>query len=98
MGIIIKHKKHYLTKLPLWITVVIFIGLSPILMGIMGSWFVELTTGEPCDAGNCFWMVLPWFAIYSIPAAVLGLIFLLVIVLVDSILLKKKNMCHQNTP
>jgi hypothetical protein len=92
LGIIINHKKDYLTRLPLWLIGLVFIGLSPIMIGLLGAWITEITTGQPCHEGNCMWMALPWMAMLSIPIGGIGLIIFLIITLIDSIsLLKRKN-------
>ena len=94
LGIIIKHRKHYLTRLTLWLIVIVFIGLSPILIGFLGAWITELSTGEPCHEGNCNWMVLPWMGMITIPISGLGLLLFLIIILIDSISLKKQQHKH----
>jgi hypothetical protein len=91
LGIIIKHKKHYLTRLPLWFFVIVFIGLSPIIIGMLGAWISEATTGEPCHEGNCSWMVLPWFGFISIPLGALGLFFYFAIIVYDSVQLSRNK-------
>lgn len=92
MGVIINHKKHYSTRLPLWLIGIVFVGLSPIIIGLLGAWITEITTGQACHEGNCMWMTLPWLAMLSIPIGGIGLIIFSIIILIDSIsLIKRKN-------
>ena len=95
MGIIINHKKHYLTRLPLWLIGIVFVGLSPIIIGLLGASITERTTGQPCHEGNCIWMILPWLGMLSIPIGVIGLIIFSIIVLNDSISLNKRKTTPQ---
>jgi chromate transport protein ChrA len=74
---------------------VVLVGLSPVIIGLVGVWITEITTGQTCHEGNCTWMALPWFATISIPMGGIGLIILLIITLVDSISLLKRK--HHNT-
>jgi len=98
LGIIINHKKHYLTRLPLWLIFIVFIGLSPIIIGLLGAWVTEIITRQPCHEGNCVWMALPWMIMLSIPIAGFGLIIFLIIILIDSISLTKKKNDTTTTP
>ncbi|MCX2745454.1 hypothetical protein OO013_16360 [Mangrovivirga sp. M17] len=91
MPVIIKQKKHYLTRLPLWLALVIFIGLSPFIIGFIGAWITEATTNQPCHEGNCEWMVIPWFGFISLPLGAFGLLVLFIISVSDSIALYSKN-------
>ncbi len=87
---IIKRKRHFFTVFPVWFIAIIFLGLSPYLLGILGSYLTELSTGEPCHEGNCGWMVLPFFTFITLPMGILGLLVFLAIVLQDSIELLNK--------
>lgn len=88
MAKIIKKKRQYITRFPVWFFAIIFFALSPYLIGILGSYLTELWTGEPCNESNCGWMVLPFFTFITLPMGVLGLLVFLVIVLQDSLELK----------
>ena len=90
MGLIIKNKKHYLTRLPIWLLIIIVIGLSPIIVDLVGAGIFERFTGEVCNEGNCFWGALPWLMFYSVPFAIIPLLIYLVIIIVDSFQLLKK--------
>ena len=85
MGIILKRKKHYLTRLPLWLAIMVFVAFSPVLIGFGGAWLSELLTGRPCNGNNCFWMILPWSVVISMPIGGLGFLILGIIFVVDSI-------------
>jgi len=50
-----------------WVVLIIFIGLSPWIIGVAGSWLTEWLTGQPCHKVNCGWMVLPWFTFLTLP-------------------------------
>ncbi len=95
MGLIIKNKKHYLTRIPLGILVCITIGLSPVIIGFIGKWVSVNIFGIPCRGGNCAWDVLHWFALFTIPAGVIAFIIFLVIILTDMISLTN-NKRHAN--
>lgn len=92
MGFIIRSKKHYLTRFPLFLLFIIFIGLSPFIIGFTGAYLTELFTGEPCHEGNCFWMVLPWFGIFiTLPLGGILLLVYFIIILIDTIKLMMQN-------
>jgi hypothetical protein len=88
---IIKRKRHYLTRFPIWFVAILFFALSPYLIGVLGSWLTELSTGQPCHEGNCGWMVLPFFTFITLPMGALGLLIFLVIVLQDSLEIWSKS-------
>ena len=90
MGTIIQNNKHYLTRLPLCILVILLVGLGPVIVGMGGAWMSEMITGEPCHEGNCSWGALPWLALITMPVAGLGFLVLFVLVARDSLLLMKK--------
>lgn len=92
MGIILKTKKHYLTRFSLWLGVIIFLALSPFIIGFIGAYLSELITNEPCHEGNCFWGVIPWLGIFiTLPIGGIGLIIYLVIIIIDSIKLMRNG-------
>lgn len=91
MGIIIKRKKHLLTRFPLWLLVIAFLSFSPLIIGLIGAWYSEWSTGQPCNESNCSWMVLPWLTLISMPLGGLILLAYLIIVLMDSIDLYRKK-------
>ena len=88
MGLIINKRKHLYTRLPIGLLSIIFLALAPIIIGLIGSWITEYTTGKPCHEGNCGWMALPWLSLVTLPAGALGLIGFIVIVVIDSTKLK----------
>ncbi|MBD0404527.1 hypothetical protein [Flammeovirga sp. EKP202] len=92
MGIIIKTKKDYFRRLPLFLFAVIAGGLSPFLVGISGALLTEAITGQDCHEGNCGWMVLPWACMITIPISAIVFIVLSIIVVIDSISLFKKEL------
>ena len=89
MAIIIKKSRHFYTRLPLGLLILIFIALSPIIIGMIGATFIEWSTGNPCHEGNCVWGALGWFAFITIPFG--GLLFLIFIVIIvrDAYLLNR---------
>lgn len=91
MGLIIKNKRHYLTRLPLWLAIIVLIGFSPTLIGVFGAWVFKLKTGQPCHVGGCEWLTLSWLTIITLPIAGLLLLIFLIIVLIDSINLSKSK-------
>jgi hypothetical protein len=95
MGLIIKTKKHYLSKLPLFFLAILLFSFLPILIGMSGAWVTELVTGSSCHEGNCFWMALPWLEILTLPIGVLILIIFIVVILIDTFTLFKSNKKHE---
>ncbi len=92
MGIILKNKKHYLTRFPLWLSVIIFLAFFPFIIGFIGAYLSELITNEPCHEGNCFWGVISWLGIFiTLPIGGIGLIIYLIIIIIDSIKLMKNG-------
>ncbi|MCH4551189.1 hypothetical protein [Aestuariibaculum lutulentum] len=91
MPLIIKRKKHLLTRVPFLTFLIVFIGLAPVIIGLIGAWITELNTGEPCHEGNCSWMMLPWLGMFTIPVGFLLFIVFFVIVLIDTIALYNNN-------
>ena len=91
MGIIINHKSHYYKRLPFWILGIIFLSLSPFIIGLSAAWLTEQLTGESCHEGNCVWGVIPWFGLYTLPIGVIGFLIFIVIIIIDSIRLSNKN-------
>lgn len=92
MAIIIKRKKHYLTRLPLHIFIISFIAFLPVIIGVGGAWITELTTGKSCNEGNCIWMVLPWFTLFTFPIGGIAFLIYIIIVIRDTVkLVLKRN-------
>ncbi len=91
MGLIIKNKRHLRTRLIPWLLVIVFLAISPILIGVLGAWITELNTGETCHEGNCSWMVLPWFGMITIPIGGIILIIYIIIVIIDAVKLDQQR-------
>lgn len=91
MGPIIKEKKHYLTRLPIWLVIIVLIGFSPTIIGLLGAWITKLKTGQPCHGGGCEWLTLSWLTIITLPIAGLLLLVFLIIILIDSLNLSKSK-------
>lgn len=90
MGIIIKKAKHYYTRFPIILISLIFLGILPFIVGFIGTWITEASTGESCNEGNCYWAVIPWVGIFvTFPISGILIIILFVIVLVDSVKMKR---------
>ena len=90
MGLIIKDKKHYVTRFPLWLLLIVFIGFSPLIIGLIGEGLTELFTGKSCNESNCFWGALPWLMFYTVPIGLISFFIFLIIIVVDSISLLQK--------
>jgi len=91
-GVIITERKHLLTRLPLAIILIMIFALSPLLIGISGAWFSELTSGIPCNnEGNCVWLVLPWLGMITFPIGLILFIALLIITMIDFLALVKRK-------
>lgn len=90
MGILLNNKKHYVTRLPLWLLIIVFIGFSPLIIGLIGESLTELFTNEPCNESNCFWGTLPWLMFYTIPIGLILMFIFFIVIIVDSVNLLKK--------
>ncbi len=91
MPIIIKEKKHFLTRFPIWLIVIVFVTFSPLIIGLIGAWITELTTGQPCHEGNCVWMTIPWFTIVTIPIGGFAFWAYIIIIIIDSVKLFRQD-------
>lgn len=91
MGIIIKNKRHYLTRFPLWLIAIILITLSPFIIGFVGAYLTELILDKPCHEGNCFWGVVPWYGIITLPIGSIGLLIYFIIIIIDSFKIMRKT-------
>jgi len=89
MGTIINHKKHFYTRIPLGILVIVFMGVCPFVIGMIGGSIYEFTTGNTCHEGNCPWAALPWLCLISIPSAALLFVVFAIIIILDVIKLNK---------
>ncbi|WP_304232916.1 hypothetical protein [Jiulongibacter sediminis] len=87
MGLIIKNKRHLMTRLPLWILVILLIGFSPAVIGLLG----EILDSESCRSGDCIWTTVPYFSMFTVPVAFIILVVFLIIVIIDSIRLFKSK-------
>jgi uncharacterized protein with PQ loop repeat len=86
----IRNKKHYYTRLPLGIFLIILFTLSPLLIGLGGAWLSSLLTGEAANEGNSAWLGLPWLIMISLPIGILFFILYGIVVIVDSIKLSRQ--------
>lgn len=91
MPLIIKENKHYITRFVVGLALIVFFAFAPLIIGGIGAWISEASTGEPCHEGNCAWMVLPWLLIFTLPLGGIGLIIFFTIVIIDTIQLSKKE-------
>ncbi len=89
--LLIKTKRQLLTRLPLFILVIILFGLSPILTSVIGATVIELLTGQPCHEGNCTFGAIGWLFIVTLPVAMVILLILLIIVILDIIQLSNRE-------
>lgn len=90
MGLILKNKKHYVTRFPLWLLFIIFFAFSPVIVGLVGGSLTELFTDETCNEANCIWAALPWLTFYTVPIGFTLLLIFLIIIIIDSITLINK--------
>jgi len=88
---ILKERKQVYYKLPLGILIIILIGLSPIIVALIGSTLSEFISGTPCNEGNCAWMALIWLALLSIPASFVGIIVYIVLIVNELSRMKKHS-------
>lgn len=92
MGIIINNRKHYFTRFPLGIVVIILMGFAPFIVSAVGVYFTELSSGQPCHLGNCYWAAIPWFGIFvTLPLSAILMIIYLIIIAIDAVKLKKQS-------
>ncbi|MEJ1222931.1 hypothetical protein [Sediminicola sp. 1XM1-17] len=87
MGIIIKEKKHYLTRFPIGLFIIILIGLAPMIIGAIG---LIMTDGFG-HGGDNYWMAFHWYVYFTVPVA--GILFLIysLIIVIDTIALWLRN-------
>lgn len=90
MGLIIKDKKHYITRFPLWILIIILFLFSPLIVGLIGGSLSELFTDQACNEANCFWAALPWLMFYTVPIGLVLLLIFFIIIIIDSFTLLNK--------
>ena len=82
MGFIISKSDHLYRRIFLGLALLVFLAISPVLIGISGAYLTEWLTGESCHEGNCVWGALGWLAFFTIPlSGVLFLVFALVVFL-----------------
>lgn len=92
MAILLKHKKHIITRLLPLVLFIIIIGALPIIIGYGGAFFSELFTGKPCsNEANCKWYGFLWYVMASVPVAFILIAVLALVVLIDFILYKRKT-------
>ena len=91
MGLMIKRKKHYLSRGLSGSIILILLGFSPLWVGMIGAWVSEKITGEACHEGNCGWGALPWLTIYSLPLSLLLLVILWALIIFNYISYVKRN-------
>jgi hypothetical protein len=76
---ILYNKASHIWKFPIGLLMAGLIAFSPLIIGGIGAYFSELITGRECNEANCFWGVIPWFMLLTIPVGgVLGLIFIII--------------------
>lgn len=91
MTILIHKYKQLIPRSLLGIGVLILIGLSPVLIAILGGYFYTLVTHEPCHEGNCAWAALGWFTLITAPISALLALVLFVIIIRDCVLLGQRE-------
>lgn len=91
MALILKNKRHLKTRLFPWLLVILFLAFSPVIIGVIGAWYTEFSTGESCHEGNCAWMVLPWLGIFTIPIGGIILFVYIIIVIIDIVNFSQKG-------
>jgi len=91
MPTIFKRKKGIYGRFALWLIFIGFFSLSPLIIGIIGAWFIEWKTGQPCHEGNCSWGALPWLTLMTMPIGFLLFGIILIIFLLDLRALNKQQ-------
>lgn len=87
MPILLKERKHVLTRLLPWSLFCLFIALLPFIIGIGGSYVSELITGKPCgNEAQCPWAAFMWLSMFSIPIGMVLFALLVIIAIVDAIM------------
>jgi len=89
MGLIIKNKKQYYTRIPLGIVCLILFSLSPAIIGFGGAWITQLLTTHTVNEGNSAWLGFPWLTLFTIPIGFILLIMYLIIIIMDIVKLNK---------
>ncbi|MGB2128812.1 MAG: hypothetical protein ACPHXR_04965 [Flavicella sp.] len=94
MGLLIKHKKQYLTRIPLGLLLISLFAFAPIIIGMLGSWITKLVTGGSCGTNNCIWAVVPYLMIASFPLSLMALALFLLLITIDSVGFLRKKKTH----
>lgn len=92
MPILLKEKRHLLTRFLPWSLFCLFIAVLPFIIGIGGSYLSEMITGEPCgNEGECGWLAFIWLIMFSFPLAALFFTILSVISIIDIVMYFSKK-------
>ncbi|AXT20264.1 hypothetical protein D7030_03880 [Flavobacteriaceae bacterium AU392] len=92
--LVFKKQKDY-WKLPIGIIIIILAALAPLWIGMVGATITEFITGNQCNEGNCFWGVLPWLMMATIPIGAIILVVFLIIALIDFIKIRSNKSVNQ---
>ena len=87
MGWFITEKLDYLTKLPLAAIGLLLFGLAPIIFSVTFGALLEWITGYAHDESNSAVVASGWFVLLTAPAAALGALVLVIVVVRDTIVL-----------
>lgn len=86
----IRNKKHYYSRLPWVILIILFVTFSPAIIGLSGAWITELLTGQVANEGNSAWLASIWLVMITFPLGILLFIIYGFLVIFDSMKLHKQ--------
>lgn len=68
-GQIVRSKKDII-RVPLGLLICVLLGVFPIIIAYVGGWITKVFTGQEClNEGSCFWAVIPWLCLLTLPCA-----------------------------
>ena len=88
---IIEQKRHFFTRLPLGLLVITLFSFAPYIIGIIGGWISEQTTGIPCNDSNCTWTAVHWLSVITFPAGAFALLIYLLLAVNDGVAVLKQD-------
>lgn len=88
---IIEQKRHFFTRLPLGFLAIALFAFAPYIIGIIGAWMTEQTTGQPCVDGSCAWTAVHWLSVITFPAGAFALLIYILLAVNDAVAVLKKE-------
>lgn len=71
--------------------VIALFSFAPYLIGIIGAWVSEQTTGQPCVDGSCAWASVYWLSVITFPAGAFSLLIYILLAVNDAVAVLKRE-------